>query len=59
MPPFGTALSDQELRSVVLYERVTFGGQSVADAIADCGLGGAGGMRAPVEIPVDPVTVAR
>ena len=41
MPPFGTALSDQELRSVVLYERVTFGGQSVADAIADCGLGGA------------------
>ena len=41
MPGFGTSLSDQELRSVVLYERVTFGGQSVADAVADCGLGGA------------------
>ncbi len=38
MPGFVNALSDVELRSVALYERVAFGGQAVDDALTDCGL---------------------
>jgi mono/diheme cytochrome c family protein len=38
MPAFGSTLTEQELRSVVLYERVAFGGQPLDEAIADCGL---------------------
>lgn len=38
MPGFGGALSDEEIRSVVLYERVQFGGQVLEEAMADCGL---------------------
>jgi mono/diheme cytochrome c family protein len=40
MPGFGNILSDEELRAVVLYERVQFAGEVLDDAIADCGLGG-------------------
>jgi mono/diheme cytochrome c family protein len=38
MPAFGTALSEEELRAVVLYERVQFGGLDVGVATQDCGL---------------------
>ena len=37
MPGFGT-LTETELRAVVLYERVAFGGEDLAAAEADCGL---------------------
>jgi len=37
MPPFAS-LSDEQLRSVVLYERVQFGGQELEAALSDCGL---------------------
>ncbi|MCJ7726209.1 MAG: cytochrome c [Acidimicrobiia bacterium] len=42
MPAFGTTLTDEELRAVVLYERVRFGGQALDAALADCGLAEAG-----------------
>jgi len=48
MPGFGNALTEEELRSVVLYERVRFGGQSVEAAIADCAPDGP-----PEEPPVE------
>lgn len=38
MPAFGPALSEEELRSVVLYERVQFGGLDVEATVSDCGL---------------------
>jgi mono/diheme cytochrome c family protein len=38
MPSFANQLSDEELRSVVLYERVAFGGEPLAEAETDCGL---------------------
>lgn len=38
MPAFGTTLTDEELRAVVVYERVRFGGEDLAVALADCGL---------------------
>lgn len=38
MPGFGTQLSEEDIASVVLYERVQFGGQDLADAEIDCGL---------------------
>lgn len=38
MPPFGTSLDEESLAQVVLYERVQFGGQDLAEAEADCGL---------------------
>jgi len=41
MPTFGTQLTDQELRSVVLYERVQFGRLPLEETIADCGLAAA------------------
>jgi hypothetical protein len=41
MPAFGN-LAEEELRAVVLYERVAFGGQDLADALGDCGLVSAG-----------------
>lgn len=40
MPGFGDVSSEEQLRSVVLYERVQFGGQALQEAIVDCGLGG-------------------
>jgi len=42
MPGFGGALSEEELRAVVLYERVQFAGVDPEAATADCGLGGEG-----------------
>jgi mono/diheme cytochrome c family protein len=38
MPAFGNALTPEELRAVVLYERVQFGGEPVEEAQIDCGL---------------------
>lgn len=38
MPAFGTSLSDEQLASVALYERVQFGGQPLDEAEIDCGL---------------------
>ncbi len=40
MPAFGTTLTEEELASVALYERVEFGGQVLEEAQTDCGLGG-------------------
>ena len=40
MPAFGGILTDEQLRAVVLYERVQFGGQALAEALVDCGLAG-------------------
>jgi len=41
MQPWGDSLSEEEIRSVVLYERVAFGGEALDTAIADCGLAAA------------------
>lgn len=38
MPAFGGTMSDEQLASVTLYERVAFGGQPLEQAEADCGL---------------------
>jgi mono/diheme cytochrome c family protein len=38
MPAFGDTLTPEELASVVLFERVAFGGLAVPDVEADCGL---------------------
>jgi hypothetical protein len=38
MPPFGEALTEEELAADVLYERVAFGEEELAEAEADCGL---------------------
>lgn len=40
MPAFGESLTAEELAAVVLYERVNFGGEALADAETDCGLTG-------------------
>lgn len=39
MPGFEGVLTPEEIASVVLYERVAFGGEALPDAEADCGLG--------------------
>jgi hypothetical protein len=38
MPAFGSVLTETELRSVVLFERVQFGGVDIDAALTDCGL---------------------
>ena len=38
MPAFGGALSEEELASVVAFERVRFGGADQEGTLADCGL---------------------
>jgi cytochrome c553 len=38
MPGYQSTLSEQEIASVVLYERVAFGGQDITEAEAGCGL---------------------
>lgn len=38
MPGFGAALSEEQLASVALFERVTFGRQGLDEALTDCGL---------------------
>jgi hypothetical protein len=40
MPGFEGVLTEEEIASVVLYERVAFGDETVADAEVDCGLTG-------------------
>ena len=47
MPAFGNALTPEELRAVVLYERVQFGGEPVEEAQVDCGLVTAEGELIP------------
>ena len=37
MPSFQDTLSDQEIATVVFYERVVLGGQDVEEAVFDCG----------------------
>jgi len=37
MPGFEESLTAEELAAVIIYERVAFGGQSLADAEVDCG----------------------
>lgn len=37
MPSFGERLSDEELRTVITYERVAFGGLDEATVRLDCG----------------------
>ena len=36
MAGYGGTLTDEEIRAVVVYERVTFGGVPFADAVAEC-----------------------
>ncbi len=43
MPSFSGALTDQQIASVVLYERVAFGGADPITEEANCGLTAAGG----------------
>ncbi|MBU1227715.1 MAG: cytochrome c, partial [Actinobacteria bacterium] len=38
MPAFGATLTEEQVRAVVLYERVRFGGEDLDTALADCGL---------------------
>ena len=38
MPNFGGSLSDEDLRSVVTFERVRFGGADLNETLVDCGL---------------------
>lgn len=46
MPGFGFGFTEEELKQVSLYERVTFGGQAVPEAETDCGLTGESGDSA-------------
>ena len=39
MPAFGNVLSEEELRAVVLFERVQYSGYDLDATLADCGLG--------------------
>jgi mono/diheme cytochrome c family protein len=39
MPAYGATLDEQQIAEVVLYERVQFGGEDLAAAQEDCGLG--------------------
>ena len=38
MPNFGDSLNDEDLRSVIVFERVRFGGADLDQTLADCGL---------------------
>jgi mono/diheme cytochrome c family protein len=38
MPDYRDSLTDEELRAVVLFERVRFGGENLDEALVDCGL---------------------
>ncbi len=38
MPNFGDSLSGEDLRAIVLFERVRFGGADLDEALVDCGL---------------------
>jgi mono/diheme cytochrome c family protein len=43
MPPFGSTLSEEQLASVVAFERARFGGADPAETLTDCGLAPAEG----------------
>ncbi len=43
MPQFGTTLTEEQLASVVAFERVRFGGADPAETLTDCGLAPAEG----------------
>lgn len=47
MPAFGASLDEDSLRAVVLFERVTFGGEDLTEALTDCGLATGGAADAP------------
>ncbi|MDP8959876.1 MAG: c-type cytochrome [Actinomycetota bacterium] len=54
MPTFRDQLTEEEIRSVVLFERVQFGGQPREEALGDCGLaapeeGGGGAQEGEAE----------
>ncbi len=49
MPGYAGRISDEELRSVVLFERVRHGGAAIETALIDCGLAAA--EEAPPEEP--------
>jgi hypothetical protein len=58
MPEFATKLSEEQLASVVAFERVRFGGADPAQTLTDCGLapaegeeGGEGGGAPGEEVP--------
>jgi hypothetical protein len=58
MPAFGTTLTEEQLASVVAFERVRFGGADPAETLTDCGLapaegeeGGDPGETVPGEEP--------
>ena len=38
MPAFQGKLSDEEIRSVVAFERIVFGGEATETVLEDCGL---------------------
>ncbi len=46
MPPFGEALTPEEIAAVVIYERVAFGGEELAEAETDCALTAEEGVTA-------------
>ena len=50
MPSFDASLDEEEIARVVLYERVAFGEQALADAEADCGLSGEDGGDGEVAV---------
>lgn len=39
MPSFGSSLSEEQIRQVAAFERFRYGGASIEEALADCGLG--------------------
>ncbi len=49
MPGYAGKISDEELRAVVLFERVRHGGAAADAALVDCGLAAA--EEAPPEVP--------
>lgn len=58
MQAWGESLSEEEIRSVVLYERVALGGESLDTAINDCGLAAPPADGAPTDstTPADGTT---
>jgi mono/diheme cytochrome c family protein len=53
MPGFGGTLTDEQLASVVAFERVRFGGGNPDEVLADCGLVEAGGEGGEGEAPAE------
>jgi hypothetical protein len=53
MPGFGGTLTEEQLASVVAFERVRFGGGNPDEVLADCGLVEAGGEGGEGEAPAE------